>query len=95
MGQKIHWASTLKNTFIFEISTLQFVLLQSFFQNKKKIEFETQNALFGYFQLKFEKKTFAIFDDSTVEFCKMQYFAQNKKSSSLDTKGACFNIPGL
>ena len=46
MGQKTHWTSILENTFIFEISTLEFVLLQSFFRNKKKSNLRLYSEFF-------------------------------------------------
>ena len=68
------------------MSTLKYVHRKSFLQNKTTFKFGTNNALFGYLKLEFEKicnilrQHFGIFQN--VKFCpkQMVFMFANKKA---------------
>ena len=58
---------------IFEISTFEFVKMQSFMLKEKKLNLEPRMLYLGIFGLEFEN-AIVMFEISTFEFVKMQSF---------------------
>ena len=88
----VFWAGISKNYFVFEISILEFVNMQSFIQKwKKTLNLRLKRPYVGYlsiFRLKFSKDQFLI---SNLEFKKLWTFTQNEKNK-LGTKKTLFGF---
>ena len=72
-----------KTIVIFDISTFEFVDMQSLMFQKKKLNFGLKFLYLSTFGLEFEK-TIVIFEFSNFELVKMQSFMLNKKSLTWD-----------
>ena len=69
-----------KTIFIFEISTLEFVKMQSFLLKNEKLNLGPKLSYLGIFGLDFEK-TIVLFKIIIFEFVKTQSFVLKKKIS--------------
>ena len=83
MGQKLPYLGIFglefeKHIVIFEISTFEFIYMQSFMLNKKKLNLGPKLPFVGIFALEFEK-TIVIFENSTLKFVKKKVSCKRKK----------------